>query len=100
MLQKRMFKVLSPVDKRGGGKYWMRLGTAFLNKDDSINIYLDALPKNAELQLREMTEEDFARNRESSSSMASSSLSSSSLSSSRAVTSMPSASDGVEAVPF
>lgn len=62
MFQKRMFKVITPIDRRDGGKYWMRLGTGFVNKDNSINVYLDAFPVNQKevvIQLREMTEEDF-----------------------------------------
>ena len=64
MLQKRMFKVISPIDRRDGGKYWLRCGTGYVNKDNSINVYLEALPLVAKdqgvtLQLREMTEEDF-----------------------------------------
>jgi hypothetical protein len=61
LVHKRSFKVISPVEKRDGGKFWMRIGTAYVNKDDSINVYLDALPKTFELQLRELTEEDFQR---------------------------------------
>ena len=64
-MQKKMFKVISPVDRRDGGKFWMRCGSAFVNKDESINIYLDALPlagmgkgDGVTLQLRELTEED------------------------------------------
>jgi hypothetical protein len=64
-----MFKVICPIEKRGGGTYWMRLGTGFTNKDDSINIYLDALPKNSQLQLREMDEEDLRRRDGSTSTM-------------------------------
>ena len=60
-MQKRSFKVLSPVEKRDGGKFWMRVGNAYVNKDESINVYLDAMPKTFELQLREFTEEDLAR---------------------------------------
>jgi hypothetical protein len=64
VVQKRMWKVITPVDKKNGDKYWMRLGTGFLNKDESINVYLDAIPvpteKSFMLQLREMTDEDFA----------------------------------------
>jgi hypothetical protein len=41
--------------------YWMRLGSAFTNRDDSLNIYLDALPKSFQLQLRELDEEDLRR---------------------------------------
>ena len=64
-----MFKVICPIEKRGGGTYWMRMGTGFTNKDDSINIYLDALPKNFQLQLREMDEEDLRRRDGSTSTM-------------------------------
>ena len=64
-MQKRRFKVITPIDKRDGGKYWMRVGSGFTNKDDSINLYLDAFPvaygKELTLQVREMTDEDFRR---------------------------------------
>lgn len=64
-MQKRMFKVITPIDKRDGGKYWMRVGSGYTNKDDSINIYLEAIPlahgKEVTLQLRELTDEDFRR---------------------------------------
>jgi hypothetical protein len=55
---KRMFKVLSMIPIRGGGTKWTRIGTGFTNKDDSVNIYLDFIPKNFELQLREYDEDD------------------------------------------
>lgn len=62
MLQKRMFKVISPMEKRDGSKWWMRMGTAYVNKDNSINVYLDAMPLNQKdgvtLQLRELTEDE------------------------------------------
>ncbi|MBP6840340.1 MAG: hypothetical protein KA190_23780 [Kofleriaceae bacterium] len=61
VLSKPMLKVLSPIEKKGGGTYWMRVGTAFYNQDQSINIHLDALPTNQKLQLREMDEEDLRR---------------------------------------
>ena len=64
MLQKRMFKVMTKVEKKGGGSYWMRLGSAYENKDASFNLYLDAMPKNFELHMRELDEEDL-RKRES-----------------------------------
>src|SRR5450432_4083166 len=40
MTMKKMFKVLCPMEGKNGHKWWMRLGTGFPNKDDSINIYL------------------------------------------------------------
>ena len=63
--QKRMFKVISPIEKRDGGKFWLRCGVAYVNKDNSINVYLDAMPlvppkdgQGITLQLRELTEEE------------------------------------------
>ncbi len=59
---KKMFKVISPIQNaKGETLYWMRLGSAFTNRDDSLNIYLDALPKSFQLQLRELDEEDLRR---------------------------------------
>lgn len=60
-MQKKMFKVITAIEKRNGEKFWTRCGTGFTNKDDSINLYLDVIPagqKEFMLQLREMTEED------------------------------------------
>lgn len=56
----RMFKVMCPIERKDGSTFWMRVGTGFPNKDLSINLYLDALPTNQKLQLREMDEEDLA----------------------------------------
>jgi hypothetical protein len=62
--QKRMFKVISPIEKGDGDKYWLRCGTGFVNKDNSINVYLDAMPlrtkqgEGVKLQLREFTDEE------------------------------------------
>jgi len=61
VLQKKSFKVLAAIPKRDGGTYWMRCGSGFTNKDDSINIYLDAIPKDMKFQLREFDEEDLRR---------------------------------------
>ena len=65
--QKKMYKVISPIEKKGGGTYWMRVGSAYTNRDDSINLYLDAVPvpngksSRYELQIRELTEDDLRR---------------------------------------
>lgn len=61
MTQKKMFKVLSAIDKRDGTSFWMRVGSGFTNKDNSVNIYLDVLPKSFQFQLRELDEEDLRR---------------------------------------
>jgi len=58
-MTKKMWKVISPIEKKDGTvAYWARLGNAHSNRDDSINVYLDTLPTNGKIQLRELTEED------------------------------------------
>lgn len=63
MTSSKLYKVLSPIPKRDGGTYWMRVGTGFINKRDptSINFTLDAVPKNLEFTLKELTEDDLRR---------------------------------------
>jgi len=51
--EKKRFNVFTPVEKKDSKTFWLRVGTAFTNKDESINVYLDALPMNGKLQLRE-----------------------------------------------
>lgn len=61
----RMFKVIAPIEHKDGTHHWLRIGSAFPNKDASINLYLDAIPLGSKvLQIREMTDEDFARRRD------------------------------------
>ncbi|HET7504381.1 MAG TPA: hypothetical protein VFK02_25340 [Kofleriaceae bacterium] len=61
MLQKRTYKVLAAIPKRDGGHYWMRCGNGHTNKDDSINVYLDVMPRDLKFTLREFDEEDLRR---------------------------------------
>ena len=61
MLQKRTFKVLAAIPKRDGGHWWMRCGNGHTNKDDSINVYLDACPRDLKFTLRELDEEDLRK---------------------------------------
>jgi hypothetical protein len=65
---KKTYKVLCPIEKPGGGPaYWMRLGTAFTNRDDSLNVVLDAIPPTNtksgryQLHIREFNDEDLRR---------------------------------------
>ena len=37
---------------------WDRIGYAFVNKDSSINVYLNALPCNDKLHIREVKEKE------------------------------------------
>jgi hypothetical protein len=63
---KRMYKVLTPITKKDGGTFWMRIGSGFPAKDGALNILLDALPTatsdgKTKLYIREMDERDFER---------------------------------------
>jgi hypothetical protein len=59
-MESKKMKVLSPIaGKEGSNKtHWMRAGIAFENRDGSINIYLNLLPTNGKLQLRDYDEPD------------------------------------------
>ena len=46
-------KIAYVVTQRGTNKYWTRIGVAFVNKDGSINVKLDALPTGGTLQIRD-----------------------------------------------
>jgi hypothetical protein len=58
----KRFKVLAIMAKSdGSGEYFTRVGSAFENKDSSINVYMDLLPlngKQVKLQIRELNEQD------------------------------------------
>ena len=52
--------VYTVVEREGaqGGKdekksFWIRIGVAFVNRDGSMNVKLDALPVNGTLQIRD-----------------------------------------------
>jgi hypothetical protein len=45
----------------GAGHFWMRCGTASVNRDDSINVYLDVIPQQWRFTLRELDEEDLRK---------------------------------------
>ena len=52
-------KVLCPLQNEKTGKtYWMRLGSAYVNRDGSYNVYLDAYPANGRLQIRDLDDKD------------------------------------------
>ena len=53
--QKKTRLVVSTPCKRESGKtWWVEVGNAHMNKDGSMNIYLDALPTNGQLQVRKV----------------------------------------------
>lgn len=46
-------KIAYVVTQRGTQKYWTRIGAAFVNRDGSISVKLDAVPVNGEIQVRD-----------------------------------------------
>jgi hypothetical protein len=41
------------IVERSGRRYWNRVGSAFHNRDGSMNIFLDSLPRDGKIQIRE-----------------------------------------------
>ena len=48
----RRFEVFSVKRSSTGATIWLRAGSAFVNRDNSINVYLDVLPLDGKLHLR------------------------------------------------
>lgn len=46
-------KVAYVVTQRGTNKYWTRIGVAFVNRDGSFNVKLDAVPVTGEIHVRD-----------------------------------------------
>ena len=58
MDQKQMKIVYTVVEGRDGKSFWTRVGVAFVNRDGSWNLKLDAIPTNGTLQVRDREFED------------------------------------------
>lgn len=55
---KRKWAVYTIRERQGLEKpFWMRVGVAFLNRDGSFNLHLDATPLDGKLHMREWQEE-------------------------------------------
>ena len=50
MSQRKDVYSINKTDKKS---YWNRIGSAFVNKDGSLNVRLVALPVNGELHIRD-----------------------------------------------
>jgi hypothetical protein len=57
---KKIQAVYTVVSKNDGKEVWLRLGSAFPNRDGSLTVLLDAVPTNGRLQIREYTPRDVA----------------------------------------
>lgn len=57
---KKMQAVYTVVPKNDGKDVWLRVGSAFPNRDGSLSVLLDAVPTNGRLQIREYAPRDGA----------------------------------------
>ncbi|MBI3181311.1 MAG: hypothetical protein HYZ28_04130 [Myxococcales bacterium] len=53
MLEKGKKLAVFSIRKLDGGSVWTRAGSAWVNKDGSLNVYLDVLPMDGKLHVRE-----------------------------------------------
>lgn len=44
--------VFNIIEDKDGKSRWVKVGSAFVNRDESMNIYLDVLPRDGKLQIR------------------------------------------------
>ena len=51
-------KVVYTITERGDRSFWTRIGVAYVNRDGSISIKLDALPVNGCMQVRDWQPSD------------------------------------------
>jgi hypothetical protein len=64
--KKAVYTVIDRIDGEGKRSFWVRIGAAFVNRDGSFNVKLDALPVNGSLHIREWPVREDWRSRESS----------------------------------
>lgn len=46
-------KLVYTVTERGDRSFWTRIGVAFVNRDGSLSVRLEAVPVNGNLQIRD-----------------------------------------------
>ncbi len=53
--ERKSYKVVYTIVDRGQDKkpIWLRIGAAFVNRDQSLNVRLDAYPQNGTLHIRD-----------------------------------------------
>ena len=52
---KAVYQIIE-VQKEGVKPIWRRIGTAFVNRDESLNLFLDSVPLVGQIQVRDMYE--------------------------------------------
>ena len=51
--EKTIWDAYQITEREGAKSQWNKVGVAFQNKDNSINVFLDAFPKDGKVQLRD-----------------------------------------------
>jgi hypothetical protein len=41
------------IEGKDGKSHWIKVGMAFVNRDGSINVFLDAFPRDGKIQIRD-----------------------------------------------
>lgn len=49
----KVLDVFNILEGKDGKSRWVKIGTAFINKDGSINAFLDVFPRDGKLQIRQ-----------------------------------------------
>ena len=57
-MEQSKMKIAYVVTQRGTNKYWTRIGAAFVNRDGSINVKLEAVPVSGEIHVRDYVPRD------------------------------------------
>jgi hypothetical protein len=65
-LQTNKTKFVYTIVERNQKSYWVRIGTAWVNGDLSLNVQLDASPTNGKLHIRDADFSGYASRREQS----------------------------------
>jgi hypothetical protein len=60
MLEENKVKIAYTIVERDkdGRQFWVRVGAAFVNRDGSLSVRLDAMPVNGKLQIRDYQPRD------------------------------------------
>ena len=48
--------VYTTIQREGEKSRWVKIGVGFVNRDDSINVYLDAFPVNGKMHVRDASQ--------------------------------------------
>jgi len=62
--KKAVYTVIDRIDGEAKRSFWVRIGAAFVNRDGSFTVKLDALPVNGSLHIRDWPSREEWRTRE------------------------------------